>query len=71
MASGGKEIPHKFAGTKSNQFDNNDFYYNIEETNFHPCQNGQHGSSVFKKEKKTEMSHHQQSILRLPLVAQD
>ena len=52
MVSGGKKIPHKFAGTKSNQFDNNDFYYNIEETNFHPCQNGQHGSSVLKKEKK-------------------
>ena len=47
---GGQEILHKCAGSKSSQIDNNDFYYNKGEVNFHQCQNRQHGSPVLSNE---------------------
>ena len=46
MVSGEEEIPHKCGRTKGSQIDNNDFYYNKEELNFQPGQNGQHVSLV-------------------------
>ena len=46
MLSGEEEIPHKCGRTKGSQIDNNDFYYNKEELNFQPGQNGQHVSLV-------------------------
>ena len=63
MVPGGEETLHKFAGTKSSQIGNNDFYYNKEERNPHPCQNGQHYSLVLSNKigggyKKPEISHH-------------
>ena len=37
----GEEIPRTYAGAKSSQIGNTNFYYNKEEGNFHPCQEGQ------------------------------
>ena len=70
--SGGEETLHKYAGINSSQIDNNDFYYNKDEDNFHPCQNGQHGSPSLSNEngrhKKPGISHDYQ---RLPLAPRD
>ena len=48
--SGGQEILHKCAGTKSSKIGNNDFYYDKEEWSFHPFKNEQHGSPVLSNE---------------------
>ena len=37
IVSGGEETLHKYAGINSSQIDNNDFYYNKDEDNFHSC----------------------------------
>ena len=64
------------AGTKSSQIGNYNFYYNKEEGDFHPCQNGQHGSPALSNEnevtKKRELVTISKRIcLRLPLAPQD
>lgn len=46
MVSVGEEILHTYAGAKSSQIGNTNFYYNREEGNFHPCQKGQYESST-------------------------
>lgn len=70
MLLGGEQIPHEYAITKSNQINSNNFYYDNEEGNFHPCQNDQHGSLVLSNENERHKSHHQQRNLGFPLAPQ-
>lgn len=69
MVSVGEEILHTYAGAKSSQIGNTNFYYNREEGNFHPCQKGQYESSTLSNKngshKKPGIIQHQQRNLVL------